>query len=289
MKSTFRFALAVLFAAALFVTAARAGDQNATVGGQQPQQNISPAEALAYIQEKAAAGEKPAMLTMGTMYERGVGVPRNFAKALEWYRKCAAAGMSEGYYNVGVCYEIGMGTTGNEVEAFNNFEKSAELGLPQGFYKLATMYIQGVGTAKNEAWGIELLGRAAAGGHAGAANDLGLIAFEGSYGQKKDPTKAFEWFTQSANDGNAEAMKNLAVFYRDGIGRAKNPSEELKWYALARLAGYPAPPLNNAMEKVKSGMSEDQVNAVESQARAWLEDFQRRMQAKQAEQQTQTN
>ncbi len=272
--------LAVVFAVAGL---ARAGD---TVDAPQQQQQrqqqvISPVEAFTLMAGEAEKGNAGAMLTLGTMYERGIGTPRSFVKALEWYRKAAAANLPEGYYNVGVCYEIGMGTTGNPTEAFNNFEKAAEQGLPQGLYKLASLYFTGNGTAKNEPWGVELLGRAAAAGHAGAANDLGVIAFEGNYGQPKDLNKAFDWFTRSAEMGNGEAMKNLAVFYRDGLGRPADPAQELKWYALARLAGYPAQPLNAAMEKVKGLMSEDQVKKVEADAQAWVQAFQKRQQAQQ--------
>lgn len=284
MKSKAQFLVAAILSAALFAIAAlpASAEDNATVGaGQQPQQAISPAEAFTLMAGEAEKGNGNAMLTLGTMYERGIGTPRNFVKALEWYRKAATAGMAEGFYNVGVCYEIGMGTTGNLQEAFNNFETAAEKGLPQGLYKLAALYFSGTGTAKNEPWGVELLTRSAAAGHAGAANDLGVISFEGTYGQPKDPAKAFDWFSRSSEMGNGEAMKNLAVFYRDGIGRPADAGQELKWYALARLAGYPAEPLNAAIEKVKEGMTEDQVNAVEAEAKAWVESFQQRMQAQQ--------
>ena len=254
---------------------------------QQPQQQpaLSPAQAFVLLNEEAAKGNKEAVLTLGTMYERGIGAPRDFAKAFDFYSRSAAAGMAEGYYNTGVCYEIGMGTTGsadpkNAERAFQNFEKAAELGLPQGLYKLASLYMSGYGIAKNEAWGIELLGRAAAAGHAGAANDLGVINFEGNYNQPKNANKAFEWFTRSADMGNGEAMKNLAVFYRDGVGRPADPGQELKWYALARLAGYPAGPLNVAIEEVKKKMTQEQVDKIEAEAQAWVKSFQERMQAK---------
>lgn len=283
-----RLAMAVVAAVMFAVTSVsvRAGEENATVGGAgaQQQQQVSPMQAFQIMSQEAEKGNTNAMLTLGSMYERGIGTPRNFVNALEWYRKAAAADMAEGYYNVGVCYEIGMGTTGNPQEAFNNFEKSAEKGLPQGLYKLASLYFSGGGTAKNEPWGVELLSRAANAGHAAAANDLGVISFEGQFGQEKDIAKAFEWFSRSAELGNGEGMKNLAVFYRDGLGRPADKGQELKWYALARLAGYPAEPLNAAMEKVKAEMTQEQIDAVEAEAKAWVEDFQKRMQAQQAQQ-----
>lgn len=291
MKTTPRISLAAAFVAALvlavFAIPAIAGETvDASTQQQQQQRQVNPQEAFQLITKEAAAGNKNAMLTLGTMYERGIGTSRNFDNALQWYEKAAAAGLAEGYYNAGICYEVGMGTKSDPAKAFQNFEKSAELHLSQGLYKLASLYFNGAGTAKNEPWGVELLTRAAAANHSGAANDLGLIAFEGAYGQPKDLNKAFTYFTQAANLGNADAMKNIAVFYRDGLGRPADPAQELKWYALARLAGYPAPPLNSAIEKVKGLMTEEQVQQVEQEAQSWVRDFQQRAQAAQAQAQT---
>lgn len=283
MNAHMKLLLTAWMIAALFGFVCRSGAAQDTVDAQNPvatpqQQAISTEEALALMAAEAEKGNANAMLTLGTMYERGIGAGRNFTNALNWYAKAAAAGLAEGYYNVGVCYEIGMGSAVDMSRAFANFEKSAELGLNQGLYKLAGFYFNGVATDKNEPWGVELLGRAAAAGHSQALNDLGAIAFEGTHGQAKDIDKAFDCFTRAAEMGNGEAMKNLAVFYRDGLGRPADPVQELKWYALARLAGYQAQPLNAAMEKVKGLMTPEQVQKVEGEAQAWIQAFQQRTQ-----------
>lgn len=279
MKTKSILAVAVL--AAIVIGCPRVWSQETVAAQPKAQQSISPEQAFTLMAGEAEKGNGGAMLTLGTMYERGLGTPRNYTKAMEWYRRAAEAGLAEGYYNLGVCYEIGMGTTGDMQRAFENFERAAELKLPQGLYKLAALYFSGTGTAKNEPWGVELLGRAAAAGHPGAANDLGVIAFEGRYGQAKDDAKAFEWFSKSAELGNGEAMKNLAVFYRDGIGRPADPQQELKWYALGRLAGYPAAALNPAIDKVRELLSEEQIQAVEAEVQAFQE-RQQQLQAAQA-------
>ncbi|MDR2392269.1 MAG: sel1 repeat family protein [Planctomycetota bacterium] len=252
-----------------------AGDQAS--GRVQPPQTLSPAEAFAAISTEAEKGVPTAMLTLGTMYERGIGTPRNFIKALEWYRKAAEAGLAEGYYNVGVCHEIGMGTAGGQEEAFIKFEKSAELGLAQGLYKLASLYFLGFGTAKNEQWGVELLKRATAAGHMVAANDLGVIHFSGDFGQAKNSELAFDMFTRAAQLGNAEAMKNLAVFYRDGLGgRAADPVQELKWYLLSRRAGFPPAALDKTIEDLRARIGPDRATSVDAEVESWIADFRAR-------------
>ncbi len=286
-NGTFRVFVCAAFVFCGLVCAGEAVIQPAASAGGQPQQSISTAQAVALLTQEAERGNAAALVTLGSMYERGVGTSRDFAKAFECFSKAAAAGLAEGYYNTGICYEVGMGTTGsadpeNARRAFEHFEKAAELGLSQGLYKLALVYTTGRGTDKNEAWGVELLGRAAAGGHAGAANDLGVVYFEGTLGVGRDTARAFEWFTRSAELGNGEAMKNLAVFYRDGVDRAADPGQELKWYALARLAGYPAGPLNVAIEEVKRKMTGEDVARIEAEAQAWVKAFQERQQAQPA-------
>ncbi len=280
-RTVFVFALA-----ALGCLAAVAGETAAAPAAQAGQQQnaISTAQAFALLEQEAEKGSAAALVTLGSMYERGIGTQRDFARAFDCFSRAAAAGLAEGYYNTGVCYEVGMGTTGsadpkNAGLAFHNFEKAAELGLPQGLYKLAAVYMSGLGTEKNEAWGVELLGRAAAAGHAGAANDLGVIHFEGNFGLARDTGKAHDWFLKSAELGSGEAMKNLAVFYRDGVDRPADPGQELKWYALARLAGYPAGPLNVAIEEVKKKMTEADIAKIEAEAQAWVKAFQERRQA----------
>lgn len=286
MKKKIQFVLAALAIAAVFSIQAIAGetqDGETQVPQQPPQQSITQAELFILMAGEAEKGNPEAMLTLGSLYERGIGTSRNFVKAFEWYNKAANAGMPAGYYNTGVCWEIGMGTTGDIAKAFSFFEKAAEHGLPQGFYKLASLYFTGTGTSKNEAWGVELLNRAASAGHMAAANDLGVIAFEGTYGQPKDVNKAFEWFSRSAEMGNAEAMKNLAVFYRDGLGgQTADPLQEMKWYVLARAAGFPAQAINPAIEKVRATLNEDQLKKVEADAQAWVTAFQERQRAQQA-------
>ena len=273
-----RFAAAMAVAALSLVFAVPAGDADLPAGtppGQQ-QQQISPAEAFAVMAAEAEKGSAPAMLTLGTMYERGIGTPRNFVKALEWYSKAAAANLPEGHYNVGVCYEIGMGNAGDPVKAFEHFEKSAELELPQGLYKLASLYFTGAGVARNESWGVELLKRAAETGHMAAANDLGVIHFEGSFGQPKDINLAYEMFDKAAELGNPEAMKNLAVFHRDGLGRPVDPIQELKWYTLAHRGGFPPAALNSAIARLKAGLTGEQVARAEGEADAWVTAFRAR-------------
>lgn len=248
---------------------------------QQQQVQVSPAELFAVLAAEAEKGNAHAMVNLGTLYENGVGVRRNFTKAFEWYDKAAKAGSPEGYMRLGAAYEIGVGTPTDLEKAFLNYEKAAELKVPNGLYKLADMYINGLGVKQNQAWGVSLLERAQEAGHSGAANDLGLIRFEGLYGQEKDLAEAREMFMSAADLGNAEAMKNLGVLYREGLGMDADPTEAMKWYMLAFEAGFNQQGLLPVLQEFEQEMDKEDIEEARTRARAWVEEFEKRRQAAQ--------
>ncbi len=291
MQMRYRRFAALVLGFALFGFAIQAGEEVAPVAQpqDQPQQqrqvSVNPAELFAVLAGEAEKGNPQAMVNLGTLYENGVGVRRNFTKAFEWYDKAATAGNPEGYMRVGAAYEIGVGTQVDLEKAFLNYEKAAEQKIPNGLYKLAEMYIHGLGVKQNQVWGVSLLERAKEAGHAGGANDLGLIYFEGLYGQQKDLAKAREMFMAAADLGNGEAMKNVGVIYREGMGLDADPVEAMKWYMLAFEAGFNQQGLLPVLQDFEQEMDKEDVEEARSRARAWIEEFQKRQQAAQAGQQ----
>lgn len=63
------------------------------------------------------------------MYQRGLGVSRNYSEAVRWFRKAAEQGSPEGQYNLGLMYRQGLGVQRNEREA----EKWLRLAAAQGY------------------------------------------------------------------------------------------------------------------------------------------------------------
>ena len=55
---------------------------------------------------------------------------------------------------------------------------------------------------------------------------------------KKQPTKAFELFTECANLGNPEAMNALGVQYKMGLGVLKDANKAIDWFSKAANSGY---------------------------------------------------
>ena len=65
----------------------------------------------------AVAGDAPAQHYIGALYNRGEGVPRNYAAAARWFRRAADQGVSEAQFTLGVMYTLGYGVPQNDAEA----------------------------------------------------------------------------------------------------------------------------------------------------------------------------
>jgi len=100
-------------------------------------------------QRAAAQGQAPAQFRLSLMYERGHGVPQNYAKAVRWLRKSAEQGFMPAQYNLGSRYESGQGVTQDYAEAANWFRKAAEQGFAAAQKNLGAMYGQGKGVPQD--------------------------------------------------------------------------------------------------------------------------------------------
>jgi TPR repeat protein len=245
---------------------------NGTARGKLDEQarEITPEALFASMLINAEKGQPQAMLTVGALYEQGIGVPRNFTRALEWYEKAAFAGDKEGYFRMGNCHEIGMGTVADMAKAIAAFETAAGMGSASARHKMASLYLAGRGVPRDEAKGFTLLVSAAEAGNGAAANELAVVHLKGLLGQKEDPAKAREWFMKSADSGNLEGIKNLAVMLKDGIGQKPDPAGALRWYLIARKGGLQAKDLDSVISELKKPLSAAQVKKAEEDADKWM-------------------
>jgi uncharacterized caspase-like protein len=92
-----------------------------------------------------------------------------------------------------------------------------------------------------------LFHEAAAAGHAGAMNSLGLV-YQSGRGVPRDGARAMAWFRMGAEAGNSAAMQQLGVAYRDGFGLPRAPVEALRWFRKAAEAG-------NAVAMINVGLA----------------------------------
>ena len=76
----------------------------------------------------AQAGDPQAQTYLGEIYEKGLGVPPDYAAAAQWYGKAANKGFSRAQTNLGYLYEKGLGVRKDPVQAMNWYRKASGLG-----------------------------------------------------------------------------------------------------------------------------------------------------------------
>jgi uncharacterized protein len=184
-----------------------------------------PATALRLLRPLAERGDALAQVYIGTMYERGDGVPQDLAEALRWYRKAAEQGEATAETKLGSMYFDGKG-------------------IPQDYAAAATWYRK----AANQ-------------GDADAENNLGSMYFNGS-GVPKDHAEAMSWYRKAAQQGNAYGQFNVGRLYTLGDGVPQDHAEAAKWYRKAAEQGYAkAQMVLGGMYVKGQGLPEDYVRA----------------------------
>jgi tetratricopeptide repeat family protein len=89
----------------------------------------------------------------------------------------------------------------------------------------------------NHAKAFEWYTNAAHQGFAEAQNDLGWM-YEKGLGVRQDDQRAVEWFTKAAHQGHAQAQFNLGVMYDEGKGVRQNESTAKRYFGQACDNGY---------------------------------------------------
>ncbi|OGU20890.1 MAG: hypothetical protein A2580_02185 [Hydrogenophilales bacterium RIFOXYD1_FULL_62_11] len=77
---------------------------------------------------QAEAGDKAAQATVGEIYEKGMGLPPDYALAATWYRRAAEQGDRRAQINLGHLYEKGLGVARDPAEALKWYRRAT--GLP---------------------------------------------------------------------------------------------------------------------------------------------------------------
>jgi TPR repeat protein len=130
------------------------------------------AEAFRLARLAADQGDIIAIGDVGTCYEYGNGVERNYDEALRWLRRAVERDQRYAESHLGEMYKMGWGVPQDDREAVKWFRRSADQGYRGGLYNLALMLLAGRGVERDVTAAEELLLRAAAMEHDGARRQL---------------------------------------------------------------------------------------------------------------------
>ena len=173
-----------------------------------------------------------ASFLLGTLFEKGEGVPQKMDQAIYWYQKSALMGDKHALNRLGILHATGKGLEKDLEKARQYFEKSVEAGFFKANANLGWLFHCGLRTGKND-------------------------------------EKAFLLTRKCAKKRCPAAQYNLAVSYRFGLGTAKDNVNALKWYRQSALCGQPEAVLA-LIGILGNGLLDGNVNMKE--ARYWQEE-----------------
>jgi TPR repeat protein len=168
------------------------------------------ATVIRLLRPLADQGNARAQTILGSMYEYGEGVPKDYSEARVWFKKAADQGSSEAQFQLGFTYV-------NPVVAYN------------------------LGAAKNYNEARIWFRKAADQGHVLAQAYLGLMYRDGE-GVQQDYVQAHMWFNL-ASASSSEKSRYMIAEYRDDVAKKMTPAQIAEAQKLAREWKPTTPPL----------------------------------------------
>ena len=165
-----------------------------------------------YYRLAADQGLAQAQYNLGVMYEKGEGVPQDYAQAVKFYRLAAAQGHAWAQYNLGLMCHDGRGVPQDYAQAKKYYRLAADQGDVNARNDLGVMYGNGHGVPQDYAQAVKYYRLAADRGYAPALHNLGIQYAKGQ-GAPQDYVEAYKWFNLAAAQSFADASK-----FRDDIG-----------------------------------------------------------------------
>ncbi|UJR18925.1 hypothetical protein I4U23_022054 [Adineta vaga] len=183
----------------------------------------------------------------GYKYELGdCDVKQNYEEAARYFAKAVRQGNAEGMFNLARLTDRGLGVKKDHDLAQKLYEKAASQppmypksknlrnpGVAEAEHALGVRYAEGVVVSKRLATAACWYKRAFDHGNVQSGNSLALL-YENGSGVIMDLDKAEQIFEQAAEQGDSNAMYNLAILL---TRRAKFPMAKI-WYDRACQAGH---------------------------------------------------
>ena len=222
--------------------AARLGSENAMLYLGDNLLAKEPTTAAEWYRQAADKGQPEAMLALGDMYFRGIGVELEPAQAARWYQLASDKGYPKAKVYLAECYELGKaGLPRNYDKSFQLLNEALTIdpNNAAATEKLAGHYERGRGTIPDTFRAFSLMKRAVELGSTAALGELGAYYMRG-VGQKADPHMAVALFKQGLDRNNAPCIFFYAQCLDKGLGGlAANPVDAVGFYRAAAERGFP--------------------------------------------------
>jgi len=183
----------------------------------------------------AEKGNSQAEFSIGELYLRGWGMPRDEIDAPRWIETAANGVEAENQPRMGWQAAEGYGMPQDFEQAAYWFQRAAEKGRAEAEYQLGRLYAQGHGLPHDEKEAAKWVEEAASQGHALAQARLGMRYADGR-GVEQDPAQGYFWLTLAARQETTGEKTRTALAAKLGPAAASRVESAAKRWVPARPA-----------------------------------------------------
>lgn len=229
--------------------------------------------AIEWCRKAAAQRHQDAQYFLGECYDKGKGVIQDEKTAIKWYKKAADQGHAAARQRL---LELGEDLLPPTQAVPPSAYAAAPPVIPQSFIPAASqehLFTSVISVPETKATiasttypEIESLLSTAAQGDVLAYFKLGYCYANGLYGVTVDQQQAFIWFMKAAQQGFANAERNVARCYEHGFGVELNLQTAVSWYQRAIEHGSAKAKIELAALQPKIAEHEREINVAANPA-----------------------
>jgi len=203
------------------------------------------AEAAPLLQASCTSDVVAACQKLGSIYEDGKGVAKDYSRAFALYSKACDAGDARGCNSLAVLYDIGRGVAKDDTKAVTFYSKACDADSADGCSGLGTMYEAGRGVGSNAAdadcksicsyaedypKALALYSKACDAGSVDGCFHLGAM-YSFGYGVTEDDSMALTLFIRACDGGSARGCYVSGIYYRKGNYVPKDKSKAQRFFS----------------------------------------------------------
>ncbi len=191
------------------------------------------ADAFETVKSFAQNGSPFAMCMCSRFSQSGWGTVKSGDNAFSWANKASASGFAPGHYELGICYEAGIGVDRNIDEALRCWVLASDAGFGFAALHLAIIHHSGKLGFPDHALALKWAMRAYELDEPMAPLELARW-FEEGEGVARDESVALMWYERASKLGNFLASSRLCLAYGFGdLGLGKDNELAAKYQALS--------------------------------------------------------
>ena len=199
-----------------------------------------PGTAASLWKTAAQAGDRPAMLALGRLYLRGLGVVQDYVEAHKWLGLASSMGEIEAAKERDA---LAVKMTGDQIarageRAFAELRSASARGVPWAMLAIGRLHVRGTGILQDYVQGYKWLFLATSAGVEAAANERDALAAKMAPDRvAKAQQEAVSELQTAAERGDRRSMLMLGRLQLDGLGVVQDYVEAHKWFNLAASKG----------------------------------------------------